>query len=128
MTREASPAAHATPAVEPGSGDERTLHPEQVRSWRENGFALVDGVFPAELIERGRAESAPLFPAPGSRESEAVTDYGSGGVMEFPTPSDASNEIKSSVISWTSMLESFSLSRQSRIWPVDQSISSTESP
>ena len=93
MTREASPAAHATPAVEPGSGDERTLHPEQVRSWRENGFALVDGVFPAELIERGRAETAPLFPAPGSKGSEAVTDYGSGGVMEFPTPSDAINEI-----------------------------------
>jgi len=93
MARETSPGVHATPAVEPGTGGDDTLHAEQVRSWRENGFAFVDGVFPAELIERARAESAPLFPAPGSKESEAVTDYGSGGVMEFPTPSDAINEI-----------------------------------
>ncbi len=93
MPREASPWVHPTPAVEPGTESGLALHAEQVRSWRENGFALVDGLFPAELVERARAESAPLFPAAGSPESEAVTDYGSKGIMEFPTPSDAINEI-----------------------------------
>lgn len=93
MEREASPGVHATPAVEPGTAGGLSLHAEQVRSWRENGFALVDGLFPADLIERARAESVPLFPTAGSPESEAVTDYGSEGLMEFPTPSDAINEI-----------------------------------
>ncbi len=69
------------------------LYAEQVRSWRENGFALVDGLIPADLISRARAESLPFFPVAGTPESEAVTDYGSQGKMEFPAPSDAINEI-----------------------------------
>lgn len=79
----------------PVSADEGglSLYSDQVRSWRENGFAFVDGLFPTDLIERARAECMPLFPSPGSPESEAVTDYGSMGVMEFPSPSDAINEI-----------------------------------
>ncbi len=71
----------------------RTLHEESVRSWREHGYALVDGVFPADLIERARAESAAPFPTPGSAAAEAVTDFGSLGLMEFPTRSRAVNEI-----------------------------------
>jgi hypothetical protein len=85
--------AYATPAAEPGANGGLTLQAEQVRSWRENGFALVDGLFTAELTARARAECLPFFPAPGSSESEAVTDYGSQGTMEFPTASDAINEI-----------------------------------
>jgi hypothetical protein len=54
---------------------------------------LVDGLFPVDLISRARAESLPFFPVAGTRESEAVTDYGSQGTMEFPTPSGAINEI-----------------------------------
>ena len=84
---------HATPAAEVGATGGLALQAEQVRSWRENGFALVDGLFTAELIEQARAECLPFFPAAGSPESEAVTDYGSQGTMEFPTPSDAINEI-----------------------------------
>ena len=89
----AAPPSHPTPAVEPATRGGLTLHAEQVRSWRENGFALVDGVFPPDLISRARAECAPFFPAPGSAESEAVTDYGSQGTMEFPSPSNSINEI-----------------------------------
>ena len=88
-----TPSVYATPAAPADTNDDLTLHDEQVRSWRKNGFALVDGVFPSELIERGRAESVKFFPAPGSAESEAVTDYGSGGELEFPTESDAVNQI-----------------------------------
>lgn len=91
--RESSAWARPVEAIEPGQSGIPVLFEEQVRSWRENGFALVDGVFPRDLIGRARAESLPFFPAAGSPESEAVTDYGSQGTMEFPTPSDAINEI-----------------------------------
>ncbi len=94
MEREViSAKAYATPAAAPETNAGLPLQPEQIRSWRQHGFALVDGLFSAELIERARAESVPFFPAPGSSESEAVTDYGSQGTMEFPSPSDSINEI-----------------------------------
>ena len=94
MDREvASIPSYPALAAAPGMNGGLSLQAEQVRSWRENGFALVDGLFDAKLIERARAESLPFFPAPGSSESEEVTDYGSQGAMEFPTPSDAINEI-----------------------------------
>jgi hypothetical protein len=85
--------SHPTPAAQPGTNAGFALQHEQVRSWRENGYALVDGVFPAELIRQARAECVPFFPAPGTSESEVVTDYGSQGAMEFPSPSGAINDI-----------------------------------
>jgi len=85
--------SYPTLAAEPGTNAGLALHAEQVQGWREHGVALIDGLFSAELIDRARAECLPFFPAPGSPESEAVTDYGSGGAMEFPTPSDAINQI-----------------------------------
>jgi len=88
----AAQTAWAHPVAVPATGN-RPLPDEQVRSWREHGFALVDGLFPAALIDQARAECAPLFPAPGTPESEAVTDYGSDGATEFPTPSEAINAI-----------------------------------
>jgi hypothetical protein len=94
MQRKAiSTPAYATPAAAPETSSGLPLHPEQIQAWRENGFALVDGLFAADLIERARAECLPFFPSPGSSESEEVTDYGSQGTMEFPSPSDSINEI-----------------------------------
>jgi len=90
---EASPWVRPTAAIEPSVAGAPVLHEKQVRSWRENGFALVDGLYASDLISRARAESLSFFPAAGSVESESVTDYGSEGAMEFPTPSDAINQI-----------------------------------
>jgi len=63
----------------------------QVRSWRERGFTLVDGVLPAELIECARKEAAEAFPDAGSAAAEEVSDFGSQGRMAFPAPGDALN-------------------------------------
>ena len=59
---------YATPTAGPETNAGRPLHPEQIRSWRENGFALVYGLFAADLIVRARAECLPFFPSPGSSE------------------------------------------------------------
>ena len=37
---------------EPARPEGETLDAAQVARWREQGYALVDGVFPAALLER----------------------------------------------------------------------------
>jgi len=69
------------------------LSKEQIDSWRERGFALVDGLVPDPLVERVRADARELYPEPGSPQSETLSDFGSGGRLQFPAESDALNEI-----------------------------------
>ena len=84
---------HPEPALDPSHNPREPLTDDQVRSWREAGFALVEGLVPLELIGQARSEAVAHFPPPGSPESEQITDFGSQGLLEFPTPSDALNEI-----------------------------------
>ena len=84
---------YPTAAVEDRATRGPTLTKEHVRSWREAGYALVENIVPLGLVERAKAEVLPFFPEAGSPESEDVTDFGSQGEMEFPTASDALNEI-----------------------------------
>ena len=56
----------------------------QVTAWREEGFALVDGVLPEALVARAREDAAAAFPSAGSAESEQVNDFGSLGRMDGP--------------------------------------------
>ena len=52
---------------------EGALTAAQVASWREQGFALVDGLLPPDLVERAREDATAAFPAPGSAAAEEVT-------------------------------------------------------
>jgi hypothetical protein len=81
-----------------GSGEqdgiESVLTNEQVDSWRNRGFALVNGVIPEDLLVAVKADAAAMFPPPGSQEAEKLRDFGSGGRMDFPCPeSDAFNRV-----------------------------------
>lgn len=69
------------------------LGANQLASWRERGFVLVDGVWPEETIVRARADALERFPAPNSPEATAITDFGSTGRMAFPAESAVVNEI-----------------------------------
>ena len=71
---------------------ERVLTDDQVASWRERGFTLVDGVLPDALLGRVREAASALFPEAGSEEAEAVHDFGSMGRLVFPSESEAFNE------------------------------------
>lgn len=69
-----------------------TLTEAQVASWREQGFALVDGVFPEEAVLRPLVEAAlAAFPAPGTPAARAFTDFGGG--LTFPSPSAPLNDL-----------------------------------
>lgn len=69
------------------------LDPAQIDSWRERGFALVNGLLPRPLLETVRSEALKLFPEPGSPECEVQSDFGSGGRLQFPAACDALNAI-----------------------------------
>lgn len=71
--------------------DDGSLTSVQVASWREQGYALVDGVFPASLLSRVVADVTRMFPAPGTHGAAAITNFGG---VSFPAEgSDAFNEL-----------------------------------
>ena len=51
-----------SPALPLGAAE--TLTQQQVRAWREEGWALVRGIWPEELIGRAVAELTIAFPPP----------------------------------------------------------------
>ena len=57
----------------------------QRESWRQAGFALVDGLLPDDLINEAGALARETFPLLSRAEREGITDFGSRGSMEFPT-------------------------------------------
>ena len=79
--------AEPTPAHE----SDEVLRDAHVRSWREAGFALVDGVIPDALLQQTIRDAREIFPEPGSAAAAQVTDFGSGGRMTFPARSEALN-------------------------------------
>ena len=62
--------------------DNSTLTDAQVKSWREQGFVLVDGLLPVELIRDVAQAATSRFPDPDSDEAQRLNDFGSG--MTFP--------------------------------------------
>ncbi|MGB5760500.1 MAG: hypothetical protein WBM50_26530, partial [Acidimicrobiales bacterium] len=63
----------------------------QVARWRSQGYLLIDGLFDPEVIERLRVQAAARFPAPGSPEAAAVSDFGSA--LTFPADLAAFNRV-----------------------------------
>ncbi len=80
-------------ARRPANGPALFLTTAQVIGWRERGFALVDGVFPRELLAQAREDALAVFPSAGSDAADAVNDFGSSGKMEFSTSSAAVNDL-----------------------------------
>ena len=60
------------------------LTSEQVESWREKGFALVDGLISKELVDEVRKESYEKL----SKLSDNC-NFGSDGLLEFPCGVDS---------------------------------------
>jgi hypothetical protein len=74
-------------------GTSEVLTSQQVDSWRQRGFALVDGIFPEALLLEARDDARAKFPAANTAEAEQFSDFGSGGRMEFPSSSPAANAL-----------------------------------
>ena len=62
--------------------DSSTLTDIQVESWREQGFVLVDGLLPIDIICKLFDAAISRFPAADSDEAAELNDFGGG--MTFP--------------------------------------------
>ena len=83
------PIKAVSPAVDTKSP---VLASTDVASWRENGYCLVDGVFPDDLLERVLKDCGTVFPPPLSEDAKKITDFG-GGYVVFPSIFDSVNQM-----------------------------------
>ena len=84
----------SSPSLEPGrSRPHAALTDEQIRSWRVQGFCLVDGLLPAATLDRLRTDAATFFPEPDTPEAADIVGFGSGQRFVFPSPSTDFNAI-----------------------------------
>ena len=67
------------------------LTESQIACWRHQGFALVDGLFPRELIRNLLEVAQARFPEVASDEAQLRNDFGDG--MTFPDESDEFNDL-----------------------------------
>lgn len=84
-----NPATSVVPTIYPSPAldfnCDQVLTHEQVLQWREEGCALVNGIFPKELVEQVRHAAISVYP---DGSGPMRDDFGSGGVMCFPCVRD----------------------------------------
>ena len=79
--------------LEPTQLSNNRLGTEQLDSWRKQGYAFVDGLIPAALIDRAEADAVAFFPEPLTPEAKHFNTFGSGQNFVFPSRSLAVNEL-----------------------------------
>lgn len=78
----------SSPSATCGDGSSDVLTSEQVDSWREKGFALVDGVIPVDLLQNILKYAHSTYPEPGTDASSGMNSgIGSGERVVFPSQS-----------------------------------------
>lgn len=71
--------------IEAQRADSGQLSPTQIASWRQQGYALVSGLLPDELITQLADAARAAVPAPDSPTAKTMTDFGSSGELTFPS-------------------------------------------
>lgn len=69
---------------------DQILTDEQIRSWREDGFALVDGLISPDLVQSVFNEAMETL-RPLMESSQL--DFGSGGMLEFPSGMSSCDDV-----------------------------------
>ena len=67
------------------------LDDDHTQSWREQGFAFVNELFPADLISRLTTAATECFPEAASAESEQISNFGSH--LNFPSMVAGLNDV-----------------------------------
>lgn len=66
------------------------LSSDDVEQWRSEGYTIVDGVFPEDLIERLRTEATRRFPAADSPDAAETSEFGG---LNFPADLPSFNQV-----------------------------------
>ncbi len=79
--------------AESSAAEQGQLTPDQINSWRQQGFALVHNLVPETLLRESAADAENAYPAPGSDAEANFDNFGSGQNFVFPSRSAACNRI-----------------------------------
>ncbi len=79
--------------LEPLQLSDNRLGADQLVSWRQQGYAFVDGLIPTSLIERAESDALAFFPKPQTSGAKHFNTFGSGQNFVFPSSSSAVNEL-----------------------------------
>ena len=71
--------------------DNPPLTEYQIQQWRNEGFTLVDGLVPDDLVDQLLTDAVEIFPKVGSDEATVIRDFGEG--MTFPSQSEYFNDL-----------------------------------
>jgi hypothetical protein len=82
---------HPSPVLAGPDDASSVLTDEQVRSWNETGACIVDGLWPAELVARVKAEAEATFR--GSCRDSGGRRGLSSNLMSFPAQQASLNEM-----------------------------------
>jgi hypothetical protein len=55
------------------------LSPAQIKQWRQDGWLVLDGVYPPELVASASAAAKQLFPANGQPHTPQVDAFVEAG-------------------------------------------------
>ena len=69
------------------------LSSAQIDGWRQQGYALVNGLIDPSLQQQMLDLAEATFPKAGSAAADKVTDFGSHGALVFPSPHTIFNEV-----------------------------------
>ncbi len=79
--------------VSASASQEGQLTASQIEQWRTEGYTLVSGLYPEDLIEELAREATTAFPAIGTDESDRYQGFGSQGRLVFPSEVSAFNDV-----------------------------------
>ena len=80
-------------AVAGAVDEDGCLKADQIKSWREQGYAFVSGLLPKALLSELRSDAQSFYPNP---EDASVADYnhfGSNGHFVFPSDYSSANSV-----------------------------------
>ncbi len=86
-------AAQWIDATPTNASGRNVLREDQIEAWRTQGFALVSGVFDADLLASLTEYAVASNPSPGDLAAARVSDFGSAGQLNFPARNRAFNEV-----------------------------------
>ena len=84
--------SETTDWVDPSLTSEERLTTEQLLSWKNRGFVLVQDLLPADLLADVKRDALSVFPKPTDAKARNITDFG-GGVLKFPSEFRAVNKV-----------------------------------
>ena len=79
------------PTAANSSDDPSPLSTDQVASWQTQGYTLVDGLFPASVVNDLQTAASAHFPAAGSEQAASIRDFGSA--VNFPSQLAGFNQL-----------------------------------